>query len=76
MNEIEKSFKKLMTKIGAAMLIFLGAFTVAGVLIEMFGMLVYGLFRDPTATVAYNVIYAILYALPFAGAAIFLFATT
>ena len=76
MNEIEQSFKKLMTRIGTAMLIFLGAFTVAGVLIEIFGATAYRLLKEPLATVVYHVIYAIFYALPFAVAAIFLFVAT
>ena len=76
MNETERSFKKLMMKIGTAMLIFLVAFTVIGEIIVLSQSLLYSALDYRSATIAYNLIYALMYALPFAGAAAFLFVST
>ena len=66
MNDSEKSFKTLMLKIGAVLLVFWGLFNVLGTVYIIFDEIVRELLADPAASIVSEVFYAFIYAAAFA----------
>lgn len=76
MPEIEKNFKKLMLKIGIAMLIFFAAFNVFSSVWMIIDAVILDVFDTVTATVISQLLYGFFYAASFALPAIILAAIT